>query len=312
MIFSAEVNMKKVKLRELVDTLDLEIVHKSSDYDEVVIESRDINRPGLQLVGYMARFPYERLQLIGQLEYDYYRTLDAKVCYERFRGILSYDLPAMIFARNLDIRDDILDLARHYDKSFVRSTLPTTHLITRINSTLELLMAEEQVMHGVLVEIFGSGVLLIGDSSVGKSETALDLIIRGHRLVADDVVVIKKMVTGLLGTSPENIRHFMEIRGLGILDVGRLYGLGSVKTEEYIDLVIELKTWDEGEEYERLGLEEEHTEILGMQIPKVVIPVKTGRNIAMIIEVATRNHRQRTLGYNAALELNKRLFRTEK
>lgn len=304
--------MKRVKLKELVETLDLEIVHKSSDYEDVYIESQDINRPGLQLVGYMASFPYERLQLIGQLEHNYYHTLDVQTCYERFRGILSYDIPALIFSRDLEIRQDILDLARHYNKSFVRSALPTTDLITRINTTLELLLAEELTIHGVLVEIFGSGVLLLGESSVGKSETALDLIIRGHRLVADDVVVIKKMITGLLGTSPENIRHFMEIRGLGILDIGRLYGLGSVKTEEYIDLIIELKNWDENEEYERLGMEEEQYEILGALIPKVVIPVKTGRNIAMIIEVATRNHRQRTLGYNAALELNKRLFRHEK
>lgn len=304
--------MKEVRLKELVDTLDLEIVHKASDYDDVIIESRDINRPGLQLFGYMDRYPYERIQLIGQVEHDYYLTLDSQICYERFRGLLSYDIPAMFFSRGLEIRQDILDLAKHYDKSFIRSELPTTDLITRINTTLELLLADEITIHGVLVEIFGSGVLLLGDSSVGKSETALDLIIRGHRLVADDVVVIKRMVTGLLGTSPENIRHFMEIRGLGILDIGRLYGLGSVKTEEYIDLVIELKTWDDEEEYERLGLEEEHYEILGALIPKFVIPVKTGRNIAMIIEVATRNHRQRTLGYNAALELNKRLFRHEK
>lgn len=304
--------MKKVKLKDLVETLDLEIVHKSTDYESVLIESQDINRPGLQLFGYMDSFPYERIQLIGQLEHNYYETLDTHTCYERFRGILSFDIPALIFSRGLEIRGDLLDLARHYDKSFVRSSLPTTDLITRINTTLELLLADEINIHGVLVEIFGSGVLLLGDSSVGKSETALDLIIRGHRLVADDVVVIKRMVTGLLGTSPENIRHFMEIRGLGIIDIGRLYGLGSVKTEEYIDLVIELKTWKEGEEYERLGLDEEHYEILGLPIPKVVIPVKTGRNMAMIIEVATRNHRQRTLGYNAALELNKRLFRHEK
>ncbi len=300
--------MKRVKLKQFIETLDLEIVHKSSDYEEVYVESRDINRPGLQLVGYMASFPFERMQLIGQLEHNYYQTLDKQTCYERFRGILSYDIPGIIFSRALEIPDDIIDLAMHYDKSFFRSTLPTTNLITRINTTLELMLAEEITIHGVLVEIFGSGVLLLGDSSVGKSETALDLIIRGHRLVADDVVVIKKMITGLLGTSPENIRHYMEIRGLGILDIGRLYGLGSVKREEYIDLVIDLKTWQEGEEYERLGLDEDYYEILGTPIPKVVLPVKTGRNLAMIIEVATRNHRQRTMGYNAALELNKRLF----
>lgn len=299
--------MDKVRLRDFVEMLELEIVHESTDYDDVYLTSRDINRPGLQLAGYMEQFPYERIQLIGQVEHTYYQTLDSRTCYERFRSIFSFDIPAMIFSRGLDIRRDILDLAWHYDKSFFRSALPTTTLITRMNTTLEQLLAEEKTIHGVLVEIFGSGVLILGESAVGKSETALDLIIRGHRLVADDVVIIKKMSAGLLGTSPENIRHFMEIRGLGILDIGRLYGLGSVKSEEYIDLVIELKLWHE-DEYDRLGLDEDKMEILGREVPRVTIPVKTGRNLAMIIEVATRNQRQKALGYNAAMELDKRLF----
>lgn len=300
--------MTEVRLKQFVDALGLEIVHRPDNFHEVVINNRDINRPGLQLAGHFERFPYERIQVIGQLEYDYYNTLDRNLCRDRFDDFLAYDIPALIYSRGLNIRDDVIQLAQKHNKSIFRSSLSTTDLITRMNQMLELMLAEETTIHGVLVEIFGLGVLLLGDSSVGKSETALDLIIRGHRLIADDVVVVKRMVTGLLGTSPENIRHFMEIRGLGILDIGRLYGLGSVKTDEYIDLVIELQNWQEGLEYDRLGLEEEHYEILGTLIPKVVVPVKTGRNIAMIIEVASRNHRMKTLGYNSAVELNKRLF----
>lgn len=301
--------MTEVKIKQFVDALGLEVFHRSTDYHEAVIDNRDINRPGLQLIGHFEKFPYKRLQVIGQLEYDFYNTLPRELCYARFDEIFDYDIPALIFSRGLNIRDDILELAKKHNTIILRSSLSTTDLITRMNTMLELMLAEETTIHGVLVEIFGLGVLLLGDSSVGKSETALDLVIRGHRLVADDVVVIKRMVTGLLGTSPENIRHFMEIRGLGILDIGRLYGLGSVKTDEYIDLVIEMKNWQEDEEYDRLGLEEEHYEILGAFIPKVVIPVKTGRNMAMIIEVASRNHRMKTLGYNSAVELNKRLFK---
>ena len=304
--------MKSVKLSEIVKALNLEIVYRSRDYDDVRVSSRDVNRPGLQLTGFMENFVWSRIQIIGNTEYAYYSQMPDHLRYERFRGILSYPIPAIIYSYNQEISRDILDLADYYNKTILRSPFPTTKLIANLNSALENLLAEEITMHAGLMEVFGTGVLIRGRSSVGKSETGLDLVIRGHRLVADDVVEIKKVDDGLVGTSPENIRHFMEIRGLGILDIRRLYGVGSVKSETTIELVIELEDWDEEKEYDRLGLWDTFTEILGVKIPQIVVPVKPGRNVAMIIEVATRNNRQKKLGYNAAVDLNRRLIEAAK
>lgn len=299
---------KSVKLKELAEKLHLEIVMKSTDYDEIRINNRNVNRPGLQLVGFMDEFPYKRIQIIGNVEYTYYMSLTPKDRYERFRGILSYDIPCIIFSHSRDVTQDIVDLANYYNKTILRSSYETTKLIGKLGSTLETYLADEISIHAGLMEIYGSGVLIKGKSSVGKSETGLDLIIRGHRLVADDVVEIKKIDNILYGKSPENIRHFMEIRGIGILDIRRLYGVGSVKTETVIDLVIELEDWDDKKEYDRLGLDEDFEYILEVKVPKLTVPVKPGRNIAMIIEVATRNNRQKKLGYNSAVELTTRLF----
>lgn len=303
---------KTVRLADLVDALDLEIVKKSSDYEDIVLTGRDVNRPGLQLAGFMDAFPYRRLQLIGNVEYTYYMSLEPETRYKRFRGILSYPIPGLIFSYNREITQDIIDLADYYNKTILRCDYPTTKLIARLNTALENFLAEELTIHGGLMEVYGTGVLIRGKSSVGKSETGLDLINRGHRLVADDVVDLKKVDETLTGQCPSNIRHFMEIRGIGILDIQRLYGVGSVKTSTTIELVVELEDWDDDKEYDRLGLDDQYTEILGVRIPSITIPVKPGRNIAMIIEVAVRNHRQKKLGYNAAVELNKRLIEESK
>lgn len=301
-------NKKEIALSELVEVMGLEIVEKSRDYEDVMISSKDVHRPGIQLTGFMEKFPWTRLQVIGQVEYNYYMQMDPAERYERFRGILSYPIPAVIYSYNQPVTQDIIDLANYYNKTILRSTMSTTKLIAYINSVLESMMAEEIQVHAGLMEVFGTGVLIRGKSSVGKSETGLDLVIRGHRLVADDVVRIKKIDEKLLGFSPENIRHFMEIRGLGILDIRRLYGVGSVKEDTFIEMVVDLEEWDDEKEYDRLGLWDNYTEILDIQLPQIVVPVKPGRNIAMIIEVATRNHRQKKLGYNAAVELNQRLI----
>lgn len=299
---------KSVRLPELVDQLNLEVVRASKDFDQVEIFSSDVNRPGLQLAGFMEDFPWTRIQVIGRVEYSYYNTLPEHERYERFRGMLSYPVPAIIFSYNLDISQDILDLADHYNKTILRSPLATTRLVSSLDVALENLLAEEITVHAGLMEVFGAGVLIRGKSSVGKSETGLDLVIRGHRLVADDVVNIKKIDGKLIGSSPENIRHFMEIRGLGILDIRRLYGVGSVKEDVEVEMVVELENWDEEKEYDRLGLWETYTEVLGMRLPLITVPVKPGRNVAMIIEVATRNNRQKRMGYNAAVDLNNRLI----
>ena len=299
---------KSIYLHELVEELDLTPIMLSTDYKEIKISNKDVNRPGLQLTGYMDEFPQRRIQIIGNVEYSYYQQLDPAMRYERLRGLMSYNIPCIIFSYDRELTEDIIDLANYYNKTLLRSKFSTTRLVSKINTVLEEKLAEEESVHAGLLEVFGSGVLITGRSSVGKSETGLDLITRGHRLVADDVVEIRNIDDKLYGRSPENIRHFMEIRGIGILDIRRLYGTGSVKTETRIDLVIDLEDWDDNKEYDRLGLDEEYANILGVDVPKLTVPVRPGRNIAMIIEVATRNQRQKNLGYNSALELTNRLF----
>lgn len=298
----------QVRLSELVKRMKLETVFQSKDYEGITISEMDLNRPGLQLSGYMGNFPYKRLQIIGRVEYNYYMEMPPNKRYERFRGIFSYPIPALIYSYNQEITRDILDLADYYNKTVLRSPLPTTKLIADMNGVLEDIMAPETTIHAGLMEVFGAGVLIRGKSAVGKSETGLDLVIRGHRLVADDVVNIRRIDNRLIGSAPENIRHYMEIRGLGILDIRRLYGVGSVKEDADIELVIDLEDWDENKEYDRLGLTEDYTDILGVSVPQIIVPVKPGRNISMIIEVATRNNRQKQLGYNAAVDLNRRLI----
>lgn len=300
--------MKSITLKEFSEELDLEVVIESSDFKLKTITSKEVNRPGLQLTGYLEGFPYKSLQLIGQVEYDYSMSMDKETLYERFRSILSYPMPAIIFTHDKDIDDRILDMARYFNKTVMRSELSATKLIANITDVLDYYLAEEITIHADLMEVYGMGVLITGDSSVGKSETALDLVTRGHRLVADDVVDITKVDNNLTGSSPENIRHFLEIRGIGILDIERLYGAGSVKPSTTIDLEIVLEHWEEEKEYDRLGLDDDYTEILGVEIPSLTVPVKPGRNVAMIMEVAVRNFRQKELGYNAAEELNRRLI----
>ncbi|MEB3429464.1 HPr(Ser) kinase/phosphatase [Citroniella saccharovorans] len=300
--------MKSITIKEIQEKLNLDIIVKSSDFETRSITNDEVNRPGLQLAGYMEGFPFKRLQLIGKVEADYLKEIDDKIKYQRFKDILSYPIPALIFTHNNEISDQIIELAKYHNKTILRTSLTTTRLITRLAKFLDEVFAEEVTIHADLLEVFGMGVLITGDSSVGKSETALDLITRGHRLVADDVVDVVKLDGGLRGQSPKNIRHFLEIRGIGIIDIQRLYGIGSVKPDTFIDVVIHLEPWDDKKEYDRLGLDDYYTEILGEKIPIINVPVKPGRNIAMIVEVAIRNTRQKNLGYNAAVELNKRLI----
>ena len=303
------IDEKTVKLSKIVEKLNLEVVHKSSDFEDVELESAEVNRPGLQLTGYLEKFPHERLQLIGSVEYTYLTSLDSRMQYERFRGILSYKLPAIIFTYNKDINKDIVDLCDYYDVTLLRSPLKSTRLISKISDELEYQLAPTTNVHGELLEVFGVGVLIMGKSSVGKSETALDLVNRGHRLIADDMVDIIASNNRLTGSSPENIRHYMEIRGLGIINVRRLYGSGAVKTSTEIDLVIELEQWKEDFEYDRLGLDAHSIKILDVEVPHIVVPVRAGRNLALIVEVAAMNQREKNLGYNAAKVMTDNIFR---
>ncbi|WP_099203509.1 HPr(Ser) kinase/phosphatase [Miniphocaeibacter massiliensis] len=300
--------MKGIKLSQLCRDLELTVVSKSSDYEDIFITNSQVNRPGIQLAGFYEQFPFKRLQVIGKTENVYLKSLSDELKYERIEGIMSYDIPCLIYSHWAEIPQYVIELAEKHNRTLVRSDRPTTRLISKIDEKLDYVLSEEVTMHAGLMEIYGVGVLIVGKSSVGKSETALDLIIRGHRLVADDVVEVRKLETGLVGQAPKNIRHFLEIRGIGILDIQRLYGVGSIKSFTNIDMVVSLEQWDDDKEYDRLGIDDNFTEILGVQVNEVTIPVKPGRNVAMIVEVAVRNYRQRSLGYNAALELNKRLF----
>lgn len=302
---------RSVKLHKVVEILGLEVVHQSSDYFNITLTSADVNRPGLQLAGYLEEFPYKRLQIIGTVEYTYLTSLDSKLQYERFRGILSYKIPACIFSYNAEINRDILDLADYYDKTVLRSPAKTTKLISDLSDELEYQLAPRSNVHGELLEVFGVGVLIMGKSSVGKSETALDLVNRGHRLVADDMVDIVANDNKLIGSAPDNIRHYMEIRGLGIVNVRRLYGTGSVKKLTQIELVIELEQWKEDFEYDRLGMDEHYIKLLGVKVPHLVIPVRAGRNLALIVEVACMNQREKNFGYNAARAMTNNIFHKE-
>lgn len=306
------VSKKTIKLHKVVENLGLEILIQSTDYYDIVLENADVNRPGLQLTGYMEEFPYKRLQVIGAVEFNYLTSLDSKMQYERFRGILSYDIPAVIFSYDRDVNGDIIDLARYYNVTLLRSPAKTTKLISDISDQLEYQLAPSTNVHGELLEVFGIGVLIMGKSSVGKSETALELVARGHRLVADDMVDITAIDKKIIGEAPENIRHFMELRGLGIINVRRLYGSGAIKIQTEVDMVIELEQWKDDFEYDRLGIDEHYIELLGIKLPHLVVPVRAGRNIGLIIEVAAMNQREKAFGYNAAKVMTDGIFHLDR
>lgn len=300
---------KSVLLKDLVEKLGFEIIYKSDDYDKIEIDINEVNRPGLQLSGFFDTFSYKRIQIIGLPEHEYYNKYlpfdERRNIFDKF---FSYSIPALIYSYGINIPYEVYSLAKKHNRTILRVDYGTTKLISKLNVFLEFALSEEIRIHGGLLEVFGMGILIIGKSSIGKSETALELIARGHRLVADDAVDIRKIDNKLYGESPENIRHFLEIRGLGILDIQRLYGVGAVKKSTEIDFVIELENWIDNKEYDRLGLDDKYKSILGLELPYIVIPVKPGRNIALIVEVAARNMRQKMYGYNAAEELNKRIM----
>lgn len=299
--------MKSVSIDKLIHDLGLEVIHKPNNPISEITRS-ELSRIGLQLVGFYKYFGYKRIQIIGNVEWHFLAGLEKNVRANRLDTLFQYPIPAVVVTRNLEIFEEITYAAQKYDRTILRTDMTTTKFINRLINYLDDVLAPQITMHGVLIEVYGMGILITGESGVGKSETALELVKRGHRLVADDAVEIKKVGEDLLiGESPELIRHFLEIRGLGILDIERLYGIGAVKKWEAIDLVVHLEDWDSQKEYDRLGLDDEYIDILGKKVLKLTIPVRPGRNVAMILEVATRNTRQKQFGYNAAVELDKRL-----
>lgn len=294
----------KVPLTKVVKELSLESLFLPDDYENIQISSMDINRPGLALTGYLDFFDKTRIIIFGKTEYSYLARFGGEQQRHVIENLFKLKPPAIIIARNLPEKDEILSTAKLYDIPVLRSPDSTSSLSASLVSFLSVELAPRITRHGVLVEVYGEGCLLIGDSGVGKSETAIELIKRGHRLIADDAVEIRRVSkTSLVGSSPDNIRHFIEVRGVGIINARRIFGMGAVKLTEKINMVINMELWDSTKVYDRMGLENEYMEILGIDVPVLTIPVKPGRNLAIIIEVAAMNNRQKKMGYNGAQEL---------
>ena len=306
-MIDSERSDKSVSIRDLAKDLDLEIVYMPDDV-EYVVHYQDIHRPGLQFAGYFEHFTYDRIQIVGKTEYTYFSHIDRETRRAVLDKFFSYEIPALIVSRGLEVKPDVIEMAKKYNRVVLATKRNTTRLINRLSSYLDSKLSPTTSVHGVLVDVYGGGVLIRGESSVGKSETALELVQRGHRLVADDAVEITKIDENILiGQSPEVLRHFMEIRGIGIIDVRSMYGVGAVKDSKVIDIIIRLENWNDNTYYDRLGLDKEYEEILGIDIEKLVVPVKPGRNTAMILEVAAMNFRQKRMGYDAAQEFTKKL-----
>lgn len=300
--------MMYVKIQDLEKYLKLKMVYASTDITTIKVCTPEVVRPGLQMAGYFDWFSHERIQVLGKTEIYYIRTLEQNVKEERLDKFFSYDIPVVIVANDMEIDETILKYAKKYDRTLMRTKQKTMKLVNDTISYLEEQLAPEITVHGVCLEVFGIGVLLRGKSGIGKSETALELIKRGHRLIADDAVIIRKIDNRVKAYCPELTQHLLEIRGIGILDVKHLYGVGSIKIDQFINLVIDLEEWDEKKEYDRLGLDENRADILDIAIPLVTIPVRPGRNISTVVEVATKNYRQKLLGYNTLDLYNRRFF----
>lgn len=295
-----------VSLNRIVKEFALEDVYVPENIDEIVVSTADLNRPGLQLGGFYDYFDSDRIQIIGKNEDSFLRTfIDMETRIDRF---LSQKPPALVITRGLDVSEHAIKSAEKYGVPILRTQESTSAFMAALIAFLSVELAPRITRHGVLVEVYGEGMLIIGESGVGKSETAIELIKRGHRLIADDAVEIRRVSNKtLVGAPPENIRHFIELRGIGIINARRIFGMGAVKPSEKIDMVINLEIWDQNKVYDRMGIESEEAEILGLKVPQVTVPVRPGRNLAIILEVAAMNNRQKKMGFNAAKELLRRL-----
>lgn len=293
-----------VALRRIIDEFRLEVISAPDNLDDILISDNDLNRPGLQLKGFYEYFNSERIQVCGNMEFAFLGSISSEERSRAVTKLFETKIPALVVARGHEIFPEIIEAAKKYDIPLLRTEESTTSFIAALIGFLNLHLAPRITRHGVLIEVYGEGLLIVGESGVGKSETAVELVKRGHRLVADDAVEIRKVSNkSLVGSSPDNIRHFLELRGVGIINTRRLFGMGAVKVTEKIDLVVELETWDPSKVYDRMGVDNEYTTIFGIQIPSLTIPIKPGRNLAIILEVAAMNNRQKKMGYNAAQEL---------
>jgi len=299
-----------VPLKKLVKEFHLDVAFAATDYESIRVTVDDVSRPGLQLAGYFDHYEPMRIQVMGNVEMSYVDKLEPRERAAIFDRLFSYKFPALLIARNLPPHAEILEMAKKHNITVLRSEEATSAIVSTIISYLKSALAPRITRHGVLVEVYGEGILLIGDSGIGKSEAAVELLKRGHRLIADDAVEIKKVGTSILiGTAPELIRNYIELRGIGIINVAKLFGMGAVRDQNEINLVVNIVPWNTQVAYDRLGLEEQYMEILGVKIPMNTIPITPGRNLAMILEVAAMNNRQKKMGYNAALEFTEQINR---
>lgn len=290
-----------VSLKTIVEEHELKPLHLSKYFETMKVTTADLNRPAMQLTGFYNYFDPKRIQIMGRVESTYLDTLSETQRRETFERFMQYDITALVLCHGVKPFPECLEMAEKYDRNLFITAEDTSMLQADLISSLKKYLAPRITTHGVLVEIYGEGVLLMGDSGIGKSETALELIKRGHRLIADDAVEIKRISrTQLIGSAPNIIRHYMELRGIGVINVRHIYGVGAVKLDTNIDLVVHMENWEPGKMYDRLGVVNETTEFMGVCIPKVTIPISPGRNLAVIMELAAMNNRQKKLGYNAA------------
>lgn len=294
-------NKYSVKLKTIVEELELRPLHLATDYESALVKTADVNRPAMQLTGFYNYFDPHRIQIIGRVESTYLDTLTHEQRSEALEKFMQYDIAALVICHGVDAFPECLEMAEKYNRNVFITGEDTSTFQANVISLLQHHLAPRLTTHGVLVEVYGEGVLLMGDSGIGKSECALELIKRGHRLIADDAVEIKRIDrNSLLGAAPELIRYYMELRGIGVINVRHIYGVGAVKPESGIDLVVKLEPWIEGKMYDRLGLTDEKETILGVTLPMLTVPVRPGRNLAVIIELAAMNNRQKKMGFNAA------------
>ena len=297
-----------IPLKTLVEQFHLEVVFAATDFDAVRLTVADVARPGLQLAGYMDHFEPMRLQVMGNVETSYLVKLSDVQRRMTLDKLFSYKFPALLIARDIPPMPECVEMAKKHNVTLLRSKEVTSNIVSSIISYLNAQMANRITRHGVLMEVYGEGILLVGESGIGKSEAAIELVKRGHRLIADDAVEIRKISgSQLVGSAPELIRNYVELRGIGIVNVAKLFGVGAVKAENEINLVVNIVHWNHHEKYDRLGLEDQYMEILDVKVPMNTIPIRPGRNLAVILEVAAMNNRQRKMGYNAALEFTQQI-----
>lgn len=297
------------KLRVIAEKFSLETVYEPENINDLYISRSDTSRPGLPLAGFYRDFENKRIQIIGNMEHSYLSSLPLDRRHASLEAFFSHQVVMVIVTAGLPIFPEMTELARTYQTPLYRSESRTSNITSAITAELNVLLADRITTHGVLVEVYGEGILILGESGIGKSETAIELVKRGHRLIADDAVELKRVSDKtLVGSAPELIKHYIELRGIGIVDVRRIFGMGAVKDTEKVDLAIHYEPWDSEKQYERFGLDSEYSDILGIKVPSITIPVKPGRNLAVIIEIAAMNNRQKKMGYNTAEEFNKRLM----